>query len=187
MQSEKVTFEYFLFITNASDNPEVSVSLNDVVVATSRTPRAGRFKFDVTIDINAGPAKVALHINSLKGGAIRVENISLKWEDEELNSGWINRDHEDENTHWSYKDRAADLMFAETASDGARTLTLDYETDSVPSFLRSYATVEVNGKVSTLRGAYMQGPYIFKEPGRFILDMTSPLPYWLLERLFVAL
>lgn len=187
MQSEKITFEYFLFINNASEPPEVSVTLNDAVIATSRIPRIGRFKLDVTTEIVPGPAKLSLNIVDAKGGAIRVENISLKWEEEELNSGWINRDHEDENTHWSYKDRAADIMFAETASDGARSLTLDYETDSVPSFLRNYATVEVDGKVSSLRGAYMQGPYVFKAPGSFILDMTSPVPYWLLERLFVAI
>ncbi len=187
MQSEKITFEYFLFITNASEPPVVSVSLNDVVIAEQRIPRIGRFKLDVTTEIVPGPAKLALNIIETKGGSIRVENISLKWEDEELNSSWINKDHEDENTHWSYKDRAAEAMYNEAAADGARSITLDYETEMVPSFLRNYAAVEVDGKVSSLRGAYMQGPYVFRSPGSFILDMTSPVPYWLLERLFVAI
>jgi hypothetical protein len=187
MQSEKITFEYFLFITNASEPPVVSVSLNDVVIAEQRIPRMGRFKLDVTTEIVPGPAKLALNIIDAKGGSIRVENISLKWEDEELNSSWINKDHDDEHTHWSYKDPTAETMYNEAASNGARSITLDYETETVPSFLRNYATVIVDGKASSIRSAYMQGPHVFKGPGSFILDMTSPVPYWLLERLFVAI
>jgi hypothetical protein len=186
MLSEQVDFTYILHAAFVSDPVTVTARINDVPVASATITKNGKFEFVVESDLSQGAAALALHIAQTGNSTVTVSAVRLTWvnENSSTDASWTGREP-GPNEIWNYNDPSTEVVLAaEAANPKHKTILLDYETDGRKSFLRNYAIVNVNNREFNLRD--QTGPYTFKTAGEFFIPMTSPVSYWLMERLFVA-
>lgn len=179
-----------LFVTGITEPVPVEVRVNDVAVKQGRITTNGGQQFVAETCLEQGPAKIAFVIPNAFKGHIRIDNVRVVWieDNSSLAPAWVAKDNAP-NEIWNYNDPESDRMYEQIANGPAsKFIALDYLTDgTTPSYLKNYAYVETNGKTIKLRDIENKGPYAFVGPGSFVIPMASPVAYWLMERLFVAL
>jgi hypothetical protein len=186
MQSETIKFVYILHASNVNVPVQVEATLNGTVIDTAIITSNGKFEFVVQMELKSRDAKITLSLGQLSGSSITVNSIKLTWtkDNSSLDPLWFTKPAEHE--IWNYNEPGIDKIIAEAKADPkANTILLDYTTDGRRSFLTNYAVVETNGDQFNLQNK--PWPYTFKAPGSFTLPMSSPVSYWLMERLFVVI
>ena len=186
MQSEKINFTYILFASGLTNPVVVSALVNDLQIASATIVKNGRFEFVVESQFESGPANLSLKVHDTSNALISVTAIKMQWlqENSNINPNWTNREA-GPNEIWDYNMPESDLWTAGKNASFHGTIMLEYETDRRKSFLRSYAKVAIGDQQFDLRNK--TGQYTFREAGTFTLPMTSPVSYWLMERLFVEI
>lgn len=187
MLTEKIDFTFIITTYGIVDYIPIDILINDTVVHSEKLTNNGRRLITVSTTLTQGPAHISLAVTENKKGALRIENVKVAWiaDNSGMNSAWIVRA---DNEVWNYNDPGAEAAF-DRILNGPHTkvITLDYATDeTVPSYLRNYAYI-VDNDGSQIQLRTLKGPYVFTESGKFVIPMTSPVSYWLMERLFVAL
>jgi hypothetical protein len=186
MLFEQINFVYILHAALVSEPITVTAHINDVQVASATIAKNGKFEFVVESNLSQGAANLTLHIAQTGNSTVTVSAVRLTWvnENSSTDASWTGREP-GPNEIWNYSDPDTELVLtAEAANPKHKTIMLDYETDGRKSFLRNYAIVHINNQEFDLRDK--SGPYTFKTVGKFSIPMTSPVSYWLMERLFVA-
>lgn len=191
MQAEQIDFTFLLFVSGVVDAMPFTVTVNDTVIESGELARNGRHSITAHASLIQGPANVSFNIVEKRKGSVRLENIKLAWinDNSGVNSAWINSE-DTPNTVWCYDDAESVAQFEKIANGShTRVISLDYVTDeSATSYLRNYGvSVDSEGNVTQMKDANNGAPHIFIGTGSFILPMTSPVSYWLMERLFVAI
>jgi hypothetical protein len=187
MLSEQVNFTYILHASFVNEPIAVTASINEVPIATANITKNGKFEFLVNCDLEQGPANLSLHVAQTKNSTVTVSAVRLTWvnENSSTDAAWTGREP-GPNEIWNYNDPDTEqVLSADNANPKHKTIILDYETDGRKSFLRNYGIVKTNNQEFNLRE--LLGPYTFKTAGKFSIPMTSPVSYWLMERLFVAI
>lgn len=187
MPTEQIDFTFILTTYGIVDYIPVSVLLNGTVIHSEQLTSNGRQLVTVRTTLQQGPTHIAISVTENKPGAARLENVKVAWiaDNSGLNSAWINRA---DNEVWNYNDAETEAAFERIVNGpNTKVISLDYNTDdTVPSYLRNYAIV-VNKNGQRVQSRSRKGQHVFNEPGSFIIPMTSPISYWLMERLFVAI
>lgn len=187
MLSEQVNFTYILHASFVSEPIAITASINEVQVATATITKNGKFEFLVECNLEQGAANLSLQVAQTGNSSVTVGAIRLTWvnENSSTDASWTGREPGPYEI-WNYNDPDTELILsADNANPKHKTIMLDYETDGRKSFLRNYAIVKTNDQHFNLRDK--SGPYTFKTTGKFTIPMTSPVSYWLMERLFVAI
>jgi hypothetical protein len=187
MQTEQIDFTFILTTYGVVDYIPVAVLVNGEVLHSEHLTSNGRQLVTVRATLNQGPAHIAISVTENKPGAARLENVKVAWiaDNSGLNSAWINRAN---NEIWNYDDAETEAAFERMANGpNTKVITLDYNTDdTVPSYLRNYAIV-VDQAGQRVLSRSRKGQHVFNEAGSFIIPMTSPISYWLMERLFKSI
>ena len=185
MLSETIRFTYLLHAANLTTPVPVGATLNGTVIDTAVVAANGKFEFAVDMELRDGDANIALTIGELSGSIITVTSVKLTWvrDNSSLDPHWLSKPGPNE--VWNYNAPHLEKVISESRGQlKFSTILLEYESDERKSFLRNNAIVETEGKQFNLQNT--RGFYAFKTPGSFTLPMTSPVSYWLLEHLFVA-
>lgn len=187
MQYEQINFTYILTASAVTVPISVIATVNETPVSSFKIVRNGRFEFVVETNLKSGLANLVLHVGNTDCATVTVNAIKMQWvkENSNINPAWTSREA-GPGEIWNYNMPASAAAWsAETNVAHHGTIVLDYETDNRKSFLRNYATVCTNNQQFDLKDK--TGPYTFKTAGTFALQMTSPLSYWLMQRLFVVI
>ena len=184
MQSEQINFTYILGVSALTTPVTVTASVNGAQVAVGNITKNGRFEFLVRTDLATGIADLILDVGDTNKAIITVNAIKMQWvkENSNINPVWTNREA-GPGEIWNYG-MPESVWSAEINASYHGTVILDYEVEGRKSYLRNYATVLTGNKQFNLKDK--PGPFSFKDSGQFCLKMSSPLSYWLMERLFVA-
>ena len=187
MQSEQINFTYILNTAAVNEPIAITATVNGNTVATDTITKNGRFEFLVPTDLPFGNVNLDLHIGKTNNAIVTVALVKMQWlkENSNINPSWTGREP-GPGEIWHYGAPPGTYSWsAEINAAHHGTIMLEYETDGRKSFLRNYAEVSINDQRFNLRGE--SGPYTFRQAGKFTIPMTSPVSYWLMERLFVAI
>lgn len=187
MPSEQINFTFILTAYGITDYIPVDILVNNNVVHSENISVNGRKTISTTISLEQGPANVSIAVTENQHGSVRVENIKVAWVNDStsVNSSWT---MQNDNEIWCYNDPDTVNAFNRIVNGtGAKVIALDYVTDeTVPSYIRNYAFAEDEAG-NRIELKTLKGQYVFNKKGRLTLPMTSPISYWLMERLFVAI
>lgn len=190
MQAEQIDFTFMLTAIGVVQPIKVNVTVNDIVVASGEISKSGGQQFVARTTLEPGTVKLAFNVPDEFKGLLRIDNVRVVWiaDNSSLNSSWVSREEVD-NEIWNYNDPAADAEFEKIVNGPAtKFIAMDYMTDgTTPSFLRNYAYVQTKDTIVKIKDMENKNPYTFTCPGSFVIPITSPVAYWLMERLFVAL
>lgn len=186
MQTENITFSFILFATNVSKEGLASIKINDTVTTSHVISAPGLHRISATLDLEL-TREYQFELNLETSCNVRIDNVVVTWNENTVyyDPYWMDRDMSP-NVIWDYKNEEAKETYLKShKGSGVRTIQLDYETDGRASFLRNYAIVKTAQGIRDIKNE--TGPYTFKGPGSFSLNVRAPLSYWLLERLFKAI
>lgn len=185
MQSEQINFTYILGVSALTTPVAVTASVNGVQIVAGNITKNGSFELLVETNLVPGVVDLVLDVGDTNTAIVTVNTIKMQWvkENSNINPAWTNREAGPGEV-WNYGMPDSAWSAGINASHHG-TIMLDYVTEGRGSYLRNYAIVSTIGEQFNLKDKI--GPFSFKESGQFCLKMSSPLSYWLMERLFVAI
>ena len=181
MQSEKIEFTFKLGLINIYSPIPIKIMLNDQLInELNLGPNSNSINFIADM-IDGEKYTLAFKVEEIsRPSRIIINNLNVCWLDNNrtLNPAWR---APSSNEIWDYADSTATKRHQHIVRK-VQNIDLDYFVAGNPGYLKRFAYFEnADGNVTAFNN--LERPFAITEPGSFKFDFTTPISYWLLQRL----